>query len=138
MNRRAELEHHVLVVACAISAGVHGALMPEHLHEDVGAGLGFLVSAVLLAVLCAVLTLRPGSRRAAGSAAVVLTGLVVAYALAVTTGVPVLHPGAEPVDGLGLVTKAVELAGLAAALQLTRAGRSAGRLTRLQPKGTTR
>jgi uncharacterized membrane protein YozB (DUF420 family) len=45
---------------------------------------------------------------------------VVAYVLAVTTGVPVLHPDAEPVDGLALVTKAIEVAGLLAAWSLIR------------------
>jgi hypothetical protein len=40
--------------------------------------------------------------------------------LAVTTGVPVLHPEPEPVDGLALFTKAVEATGLAAALNLLR------------------
>ena len=37
------------------------------------------------------------------------------YALAITTGLPVLHPDPEPVDGLALATKAIEAAGLLAA-----------------------
>ena len=69
---------------------------------------------------------------------VFLAGLLVAYAFAVTTGVPVLHPDTEPADGLGLATKAVELFGLLSAVRLAWPVRSAGRLTRLQPKGTTR
>ena len=127
-----------LVVSCAVSTGIHAALTPEHLREEPAAGIGFLVSTFLLAALCVVLTLRPASRAAVAAAGVVLAGLLVAYAFAVTTGVPVLHPDVEPADGLGLVTKAVELAGLAAALYLTAPGRPAGRLTRLQPKGPTR
>jgi drug/metabolite transporter (DMT)-like permease len=138
MPSRADREHDVLVVACAISAGIHAALTPEHFREETGAGVGFLVSAVVLAVLCLALTLRPASRRAVGAAGAVLAGLVVAYALATTAGVPVLHPEVEPADGLGLVTKAIELVGLAAALHLTAVDRPVGRLTRLQPKGTTR
>ena len=51
-----------LVVACAISAGIHGALTPAHLREEPAAGIGFLLSTILLAVLCVALTLR---RRAA-------------------------------------------------------------------------
>ena len=127
-----------LVVACAVSVGIHAALTPGHLREEPPAGIGFLVSAVLLAVLVVALTLRPASRSAVVVAGVVLAGLLVAYALAVTTGVPGLHPDVEPADWLGLVTKAVELVGLAAALHLSMPGRAAGRLTSLQPKGTTR
>ena len=95
-----------LVVACAVSAGVHAALTPEHLREEPAAGA-------------------------------VLAGLLVLYAVAVTTGVPLLHPDVEPADGLGLVTKAVELVGLLAVVRLALPVRSAGRPIRLQPKGTT-
>src|SRR6187551_3186887 len=129
-----EVACDALVVACAVSAGIHAALTPEHLREGPAAGIGFLVSTVLLAALAVALILRPASRAAA---AAVLVGLLVAYAFAVTTGVPVLHPDVEPADGLGLATKAVELVGLAAALLLVSPGRPDGRLTRLQPKGTT-
>lgn len=137
MTREA-VERDVLIAACAVSAGIHAALAPEHLREETATGAGFLVSAALLAALCIALTHRPESRLAAGSAGAVLAGLVVAYALAVTVGVPLLHPQAEPADGLGLVTKAIELTGLAAAVCLIAPLRPAGRLTRLQPKGTTR
>jgi hypothetical protein len=126
-----------LVVTCAVSAGIHAALTPEHLREEPAAGFGFLVSTVLLAALAVAPILLPASRAAAAAAAVVLVGLLVAYAFAVTTGFPVLHPDVEPADGLGLATKAVELVGLAAALLLLSPGRPDGRLTRLQPKGTT-
>ncbi|HEX6724579.1 MAG TPA: hypothetical protein VF073_04990 [Gaiella sp.] len=133
---RATVEHDVLMASCAISAGIHAALAPEHLREEPAAGIGFVVSAAVLAVLCVVLTYRPGSRPAVGAAVAVLAALLVAYALAITVGVPGLHPDAEPADGLGLATKAIELVGLAAALHLAMPGRHAGRLTRLQPKGT--
>ena len=133
---RATVAHDVLIASCAISAGIHAALAPEHLREETAAGAGFVASAVLLAAACVALTYRPGDRLAVGAAGTFLAGLVAAYALAITVGVPVLHPDPEPADGLGLVTKAIELVGLAAALQLTVPGRPAGRLTRLQPKGT--
>ena len=135
---RAAVEQDVLIASCAISAGIHAALTPEHLREETAAGLGFLVSTVLLGVLCVALTLRPERRVFAGAAGAVLGALVAAYGLAVSVGVPVLHPEAEPADALGLVTKAIELVGLAVALHLTAPGRPAGRLTRLQPKGMTR
>jgi hypothetical protein len=48
----------------------------------------------------------------------------------------VLHPEPEPVDGLALATKAIEAAGLLAALQLLRHGRTAVTATLAEPKGT--
>ena len=134
---RATVEHDVLVASCAISAGIHAALVPEHVHEEPAAGVGFVVSAAVLVALCIVLTYRPGNRLALGVTAAVLGALLVAYALAITVGVPVLHPDVELADGLGLVTKAVELVGLATAVHLATSDRRVGRLTRLQPKGTT-
>ena len=34
----AELRRDVVIVACAVSAGIHGALAPEHFGEGTGAG----------------------------------------------------------------------------------------------------
>jgi hypothetical protein len=133
---RASVEHQVLIASCAISAGIHAALVPEHFREEPGAGVGFLVSAVLLAVLCVVLVYRPGSRVAVGAAGATLAGLLLAYALVLAVGVPVLHPDREPADGLALVTKAIELVGLVAAVGLAAPGVFAGRFTRPLPKGT--
>ena len=107
-----------LIVACAISAGVHAALAPDHFHEATGAGVGFVVATLLLAALAVQLTFRPEDRLALTAAALVFVGLIASYALAITTGVPVLHPDVEPIDRLALFTKAVELAGLAASLSL--------------------
>jgi hypothetical protein len=124
----ADLELDLLIVVCAVSAGIHAALTPEHFGEGAGAGLGFLVSAVLLAGLVVALT------RGAGPPALVATiltlaGLIAAYALAVTSGVPVLHPEVEPVDGLALATKAMEIVGLLAATHLLLRDRPVALLT---------
>jgi hypothetical protein len=61
---------------------------------------------------------RPGDGITFGATALVFAWLIASYLLAITTGVPVLHPDVEPVDGLALFTKAVEVAGLAASLSL--------------------
>ena len=114
------LRRDVVILACAVSAGIHGALAPEHFAEGTGAGAGFVASAVLLAGLSIVLTLRPVGRLALAGAALVLAGLLASYALAVTTGFPVLHPEAEPVDSLALATKAFETVGLVTAVSLLR------------------
>jgi drug/metabolite transporter (DMT)-like permease len=109
----------VLIGACAISAGIHAALAPEHYDEVKAAGIAFALSAVVLAVLAVVLS-RRRSHWAPAAAAAVFAGLIVAYLGAITTGVPVFHPEQEPVEALALFTKGVELAGLVAALGLLR------------------
>ena len=104
----------VVILACAISAGIHGALAPQHFEEGTGAGLGFVVATIVLAALAVWLTLHPDDRSVLAGAAIVLAGLIASYALAVTTGLPLLHPETEPVDGLALATKAIEAVGLVA------------------------
>ncbi|MFL6007635.1 MAG: hypothetical protein ACJ744_15470 [Gaiellaceae bacterium] len=108
----------LLVAACAVSAGVHAGLVPEHLDESAAAGGGFIAATLLLAALCVALTLRPATRIALAVAALTFAALLVSYALAVTSGMPVLMPEPQPIDGLALATKAVELVGLFAALAL--------------------
>ena len=130
----ADGERNVLIVVCAISAGTHAALTPEHFADGRGAGLGFLSATVLLAALAVALTRRP-SPTALGGSAVVLVGLLVSYVLATTTGLPLLHPDVEPVDSLALATKAIEVVGLLAAVHLLVRGRPAVAATHLLPKG---
>jgi hypothetical protein len=129
-----ELGRDVVILACAISAGIHAALVSDHFDESTGAGLGFAAATVVLAALAVALTLQPAGGLALTGAVAVFAGLLVSYALATTTGLPVLHPDPEPVDGLALFTKAIEAIGLLAALQLLRRGRPAATLP--QPKGT--
>ena len=113
------MRRDIVIVTCAVSAGIHAALVPEHLGESAGAGGGFIASVVLLAVAVVALTYRP-SGLVFVATALVLAGLIAAYVAAVTTGVPLLHPEPENVDGLALFTKAVELLGLAVAVDVIR------------------
>ncbi len=130
------LERDVLIVACAISAGIHAALTPGHFAEGTGPGLGFAAAAVLLAGLAVGLTQGPASTLAVAGAGAVLAGLIASYAPATTTGLPLLHPDAEPVEGLALATKAIEAVGLLVATHLLWRGRPAVAVTtHLQPKG---
>ena len=117
MITRADLWRDAVIVACAISAGIHAALVPGHLEEGAAAAGGFAVSAVLLGALAVAVTRSARPALLAGAVAL-LAGLIVSYALAVTTGVPVLHPDTEPVEGLAVFTKVVELLGLLAAADL--------------------
>ena len=129
----AELRIDLVILTCAISAGIHGALVQNHFEEGTGAGLGFVVATVLLAVLAVVLTRKPTQLALLGTAAV-FAGLIASYVIAITTGLPVLHPDVEAVDGLALFTKAVETAGVVLAASLMR--RPSLALTLTQPTGT--
>ena len=123
------LDRDVVILACAISAGIHGALVPDHFGESTGAGIGFLAATVALAALVVALTLRPASVLALAGAATVLAGLLGAYALATTTGLPLFHPDPEPLDGLALATKAIEAVGLLVAAWRLTLPNSKGRRT---------
>lgn len=115
----------VVVLACATSAGIHGALAPEHFAEGAAAGFGFAAATVLLAAMAVRMTFRPASRATVVAAGAVLAGLIASYGLAVTVGFPLLHPESEPLEGLAVATKLVEGAGvLAAAYVVGRSRRS--------------
>ena len=138
MTVSAGLKRDIVVLACAISAGIHAALTPEHFEEGVPAGLGFAVAAIALGALTIVLAHDPADRVALTAAAAVLAGLLLSYGFAVTTGVPVLHPESEAVDALALVTKAIEAIGLVAAVSLLRRPSGRGRSAALAPAGGRR
>ena len=128
----AELKVDLIVIACAVSAGIHGALVPDHFHEGAGPGIGFVIATVLPAALAVVLTRAP-SQHTLLAAVVVFAGLIAAYAVVVVHGLPVLHPEREELDGLALFTKAVEAGGLLLAASLVR---RPAPFTLLHPKGT--
>jgi hypothetical protein len=109
----------VVIAASAVSAGAHAALVPEHLREAPAVGVSFIVAVVLLAAVAILLALRPDRRHGRYGAALLFTGLIVAWAISRTTGLPVLHPEVEPVDAVGVVTKIAEAIGLACALWLS-------------------
>lgn len=118
MTARA-VEHELVIVACAVSAGIHAALAPEHFTESARSGAGFVAAAVLLAAVVCGFTLRPANPFLPAATVLLLGGLLTAYLLTVTSGLLPLHPQQEAVDSLALVTKAVEAVGLVAACSLT-------------------
>ena len=132
--RLAELRGDVVILVCAVSAGIHGALVPDHFDEGTGAGVGFVLATVLLVALVIGLTRHAESEWLLACAMVTLLGLLASYLLAVTTGLPVFHPSPEPVEGLALVTKAIEAVGVVAAWSLLRRRHASPALH--QPKGT--
>src|SRR5919201_865270 len=108
----------VLVLAGAISAGVHAGLAPEHLHEWLPLGASFVAAAAAAALGVAALVLRPASVWPLRALGALLGGLVVAYAATRLAALPPLDPDREPLDALGVCTSALEAAGLVAALRL--------------------
>ena len=132
--RLAELRGDVVILVCAVSAGIHGALVPDHFDEGTGAGVGFVLATVLLVALVGGLTRHAENEWLLACALVTLLGLLASYLLAVTTGLPVFHPNPEPVEGLALATKAIEAVGVLAAWSLLR--RPHASVVLHQPKGT--
>src|SRR5918912_2101640 len=104
----------VLLLAGAVSAGVHAGLAPEHLHEWPPLGAAFVASAAAAALAVAALVLRPASLWPARALGALLGGLVVAYALTRLSALPPLDPDREPLDVLGVCTSAVEALGVGA------------------------
>ena len=101
------------VCACTLSAAVHAALVREHL-DQLALGSSFACAAVLLAV-AAVALARSGGRNESIATGVLLGALLVAD--------PLVHAvSPEPVDAVGLATKAVEAGGLLSVLLIPRDG----------------
>jgi hypothetical protein len=98
-----------LIAACALSGAVHAALAPSHLEESALLAALFLLASVALGALAFVLALRPESAWPPRAASAFFLALIVAYAVTRVS---------EPIDGLGLATKAVEAVGLVLGLWL--------------------
>jgi hypothetical protein len=108
----------LLALSVTFSAGIHAALVPEHLKEMPPLGWSFIVAAALGALLACALVISPDDRRLAKLAALFLTGEVLAWALFITVRVPGFAGTPEPVDAIALLCKANELLGLTLALGL--------------------
>jgi hypothetical protein len=107
---------HGAVVACAVSAGVHAGLVPEHLQTEPREGVAFIVAAVLLFTVAGGLTAQPDNPYLAGIAALLFAGLICAYVATRTHGIPWLAPDRESLDTVGVATNVVEAVGLVLAL----------------------
>jgi hypothetical protein len=119
----------VVVAACAARAGAHAALVARHLAEEPRMGVAFIAATALLLAVAAALTYRPRQAGAAQAATLVLAALIGAYALNITAGLPWLSDHPEPIDVIGLATKAVEALGLIFAIRLSQRMRSSGLFT---------
>ena len=119
----------VVVAMCAASAGAHAALVPQHLDHEPRLGIAFVAATAALLAAAAALTYRPDDATVAQATTVVLAALTGAYAVNVTTGLPWLSDGPEPVDVVGLATKSVEVIGLLFSIHLAAITGGRGSLT---------
>ena len=96
--------------------------------------MSFAAAAVAAALLAFALPRDRGSVLLPAAAAVLLSGLIVAYGLSRVSGLPVLGAEQEALDPLGVATKAIELAGLICAVRLiTESTRPAGHIRAERP-----
>ncbi len=113
-GRRAGL----LALAVMFSAGIHAALVPEHLQEMPPLGWSFIAAAALGVALAWALVAKPENHLLARVAAVFLAVEALAWVLFVTAPVPGFSGTPEPIETIALVCKAAELIGLGLAIAL--------------------
>jgi hypothetical protein len=119
----------VVVGICAASAGAHAALVPQHLDHEPRLGIAFVAATAALLAAAAALAYRPDDATVAQTTTIVLATLIAAYAVSVTTGLPWLSDGPEPVDLVGLATKSTEVIGLLFSIHLAPITGGRGSLT---------
>jgi hypothetical protein len=107
-----------IIAALLGSAGVHAALIPEHLDEAPVLGAGFILSVVVALGLAGALAGSPG-RRTFAIAGGTLLAFAAAYLYTRVTSLEALGIPHEEPDLLGLGTVALELAGAAFALRVS-------------------
>src|SRR5262249_45491234 len=112
LPRQAAVKRYLLLAAVAFSAAVHGFLSPEHLREEALLGALFVVGTAGELALVVLLATRP-SRAAIVAATLALGTMLVAYLPFVLFRLPGFPMTPEPLERVALLTKGVELAGLA-------------------------
>ena len=113
-GRRAGL----LALAVMFSAGIHAALVPEHLREMPTLGWSFIAAAALGVALAWALVAKPEDQLFVRLAALFLAVEVLAWVLFVSAAVPGFSGTPEPVETIALVCKAGELIGLCLAVAI--------------------
>jgi len=108
----------LLALFVAFSAGIHAALVPEHLKEMPPLGYAFIAAAAIGCVLACALISRPDDPRVPLLAGLFCLGQIATWALFVTVRVPGFAGTPEGIETIALVSKAAELAAVALAFPL--------------------
>jgi 4-amino-4-deoxy-L-arabinose transferase-like glycosyltransferase len=108
----------LLTLTVAFSAGIHAALVPEHLREMPPLGYLFIIAAAVRIAIAIALVTRPNDARSPRLAILFLVTQIVAWAMFIALHIPGFIGTPEPVEPIALVCKATELLGIALALPL--------------------
>lgn len=106
----------IAIVGLTLSGLIHIGLTPQHFQESPGGGIFFAASGSVQLIVGAWLLAWP-QRVAAATGVAATSILIVIYVLSRTTGLPGTD-SLEPFDALGIITKILEIAALAACLTL--------------------
>lgn len=108
----------LLALTVAFSAGIHAALIPEHLREMPPLGYLFILAAAVGAAIALALVARPIDIRIPRLAVLFLSAQIVVWAMFIAVHVPGFAETPESAEPIALVCKAAELLGIALALPL--------------------
>ena len=108
----------LLALAVTFSAGIHAALVPEHVKEMPPLGYSFIAAAVIGAGIAWALVTRPNDRRIPAMAVAFLAAQILAWVLFVTVHLPGFSGTPESIEAIALVSKAAELLGIAVGLPI--------------------
>jgi hypothetical protein len=108
----------LLALAVTFSAGIHAALVPEHLKEMPPLGYAFIAAAIVGTALAWALISHPTDRRLPLLAGLFCLGQITTWLLFVTVQVPGFSGTPEPIETIALVSKASELLGILLVLPL--------------------
>jgi hypothetical protein len=108
----------LLALAVMFSAGIHAALVPEHLREMPPLGYSFIAAAAIGGVLALALVARPDDRRIPPLAGLFCLGQIAAWALFVSVPMPGFSGTPEPIETIALLSKAIESVGVMLAFPL--------------------
>lgn len=108
----------LLALALGLSAGIHAALVPEHLREMPTLGYLFIVAAAVGTAIAVAVVVRPNDARIPRGALLFLVTQIICWVAFITLHIPGFMATPEPVEAIALVCKATELLGVILALRL--------------------
>jgi hypothetical protein len=129
----------LLALTLGFSAGIHAALVPEHLREMPPLGYLFILAAAVGSAIAVALVARPNDVRISRAAALFLIAQIIGWATFVTLHIPGFTGTPEPVESIALVCKAAELLGVILALPFALGALSlGGQRSRAKPASFSR